>query len=156
MKDETEAVTEDEWLVRRITAERFKRGRDPHSPNAFEPRIKGREIDEDGISLYRLSCLSDATEVLSIVDPAKWSGIGLVRVSVRVIKSLNLTVMIAPDIHVRGHVVIPQMNAADYKAHKWWFEPIKRKLAEEASEELNIIRYPTTSTLDGSEQPAGF
>jgi hypothetical protein len=58
---------------------------------------------------------------------------GLVRVSVSFVKSLGLTVVSKPDARINGHVVIPELNAADYQANKSRFTPVKEKLASEAS-----------------------
>jgi hypothetical protein len=59
MKHEFDPVTDDEWLLRRVHRQYFRN--DPNlliSPSAFEPRVKGREPDVDGISLFRLACLA--------------------------------------------------------------------------------------------------
>lgn len=54
MKSEDDPITDDEWLLRRVRVEKFRTNKLPVvSPNAFEPRIRGRDPDGDGISLHR-------------------------------------------------------------------------------------------------------
>lgn len=61
MKSEDAPITDDEFLLRRVRCEKFRSNEVPRiSPNAFEPRISGRDPDIDGISLYREACLDDS------------------------------------------------------------------------------------------------
>lgn len=143
MKLETDPITDDEWLLRRVRVERFRTDKTPMiSPNAFEPRLRGRDVDTDGISLYRQACLASPEDILAPVPEDKRHEFGIVRVPVSLIKSLGLSVEIRQDHRVPGHVVIPELNASAYEAHKAKFTPIKLRLAEVASEEPNILRYP--------------
>lgn len=130
--------------MRRVRVERFRTDSAPIvSPNAFEPRIKGRDIDHDGISLYREACLSTPADILATVPEAKRCEYAVVRVPVSLLKSLNLSVVIRPDSRVRGHVVIPELNAADYATDKARFTAVKERLAIVASEEGNILIRPS-------------
>lgn len=150
MKPETDPIADDEWLLRRVRVERFRTDKIPIiSPNAFEPRVKGRDIDSDGISLYREACVSVPTDVLATVAEDRRREYGIVRVPVSVLKALNLSVRSLPDARVLGHVVIPELNATAYDADKARFTPIKERLAIAASEEGNIILYPP-ATPDSS------
>jgi hypothetical protein len=144
MKAETDPIADDEWLLRRVRIERFRTDKTPIiSPNAFEPRVKGRDIDHDGISLYREACLSAPADILATVAEDRRHEYGVVRVPVALLKTLDLTVQIRVDPRVRGHVVIPQLNAAAYDANKAQFTPIKERLASEASKEENILLVPS-------------
>lgn len=144
MKDETDPITDDEWFLRRVRVEKFRTDKVPIiSPNAFEPRVKGRDPDADGISLYREECLAQAEEVLTGVSMDRWHEYGIVRIPASLLKSLNLTVRSVPDDRVKGHVVIPELNASDYESDKAKFTPIKERLAAVASENDNILRSPT-------------
>jgi hypothetical protein len=143
MKAETDPITDDEWLLRRVHFEKFKTDEVPIiTPSAFDPRIKGRDPDTDGISLFREACLADPVEVLATIPSDNRHLQGIVRVAVSFIKSLGLSVESKPDERVKGHVVIPELNAAAYKANKARFTPIKLSLATEASKEENIVRWP--------------
>jgi hypothetical protein len=143
MKSEDEPVTDDEWLLRRVRRERFRTDSIPIiSPGAFEPRFNGRDIDVDGISLYRLACINDPADILSQVAEDKRGSIAIVRVSVAFLKSLGLTVLSRPRPGIPGHVVLPELNADDYKANKGKFTPILKELADEASKDENIVRRP--------------
>lgn len=124
-KGETEPITDDEWRLRRVWRDRFG---PPVSPNAFEPRTKGRDIDTTGISLYRKACLESLEEILSTITTDKQPHYGIVQVPVALIKCLNLTVVIEPDERVLGHVVIPELNATAYQADKGKFTATKRPL----------------------------
>ena len=142
MKVETDPISEDEWLLRRVRLDQLPTEEEPRvSPNAFEPRTKGREPDTNGISLYRESCLASPYDILAAVAEAKLPSTGIVRVPVSLLTSLNLAVVIDIDPRVRGHVVVPKLNAVDYMADKPAFTPIKRRLANVASEPGNFL-YP--------------
>src|SRR5438552_2926450 len=143
MKSEDEPVTDDEWLLRRVWRERFRTDSTPIiSPGAFEPRCKGRDIDREGISLYRHACLNDPADILAEVDEDKRPSTAIFRVSVAYLKSLGLSVLCRPRPAIPGHVVIPELNADDYKAAKGKFTPILKELADEASKDENIVRRP--------------
>jgi hypothetical protein len=143
MKPEGEPITDDEWLLRRVRIEKFRTDKVPIlSPNAFEPRIKGRDPDTDGISLYRAACLSDPSEVLATVAPERRHEYGIVQVQVSFLKSLGLSVQSTPDDQIKGHVTIPELNAISYETAKARFTPIKEKLAAEASKDENVVRQP--------------
>jgi hypothetical protein len=138
MKAETDPITEDEWLIRLIWGDRITNRVPVISPNSFEPR-DGRNPDTDGISFYRRDCLSDPNDALCAVPEEKRPRYGMVLVPVSLLISIGLSVRSAPAT-VRGHVVVPELNIADYKSDKARFTPIKLRLAEVASE--NIIRRP--------------
>jgi hypothetical protein len=143
MKTETEAITDDEWLFRRVRIEKFRTDKVPViSPNAFEPRISGRDPDTEGISLYRAACLESPSDVLATIAPDRWHENGIVQVSVSYLKALGLSVQIAPDAQIKGHVVIPELNAIAYATNKAGFTPVKLSLAMEASKDENIVMWP--------------
>jgi hypothetical protein len=140
MKSEDDPSTEDELLLRRVHKDRFPSEKCPFlSPNAFEPRTKGNDVDSDGISLYRAECLTP-DDILSAISEDKRPHTGLVRVSVEFLRSLGLTVVPCPDQDIKGHVVIPELNSEAYKADKAKFTTIKEKLAKTAGTEENIVR----------------
>jgi len=144
MKAETDPITDDEWLLRRVRVEKFRTDKVLRiSPNAFEPRIKGREPDIDGIRFYRAACLADPSEILATIAPERRHEYGIVRISVSLLKSLQLSVKSKPEGRIRGHVVVPELHSRDYESDKSRFTPIKEKLAAQASEEANIVRWPT-------------
>lgn len=143
MKSETDPITDDEWLLRRVYKDRFRSEKAPFvSPNAFEPRIKGQCPDTDGISLCRAECLTDPAEMLAPIPADRRHETGIVRISAAFVKSLGLSVQPRPVDWIRGHVVIPELNATAYKANKAQFTPIKERLASEASKEQNILKRP--------------
>lgn len=147
MKPETDPISDDEWLLRRVPMDRFRTHKLPVvSSNAFEPRVgpKAREPDIDGISFYREACLSNPEAILSMLTPEKQAQYGIVRVRVAFIKSLSMSIEIKPDDRILGHVVIPEMNSARYedKQIKVSIKQIMLKLAEEASKDENIVRQP--------------
>ena len=128
MKDESDVITIDEWLLRRIHYDRFG---PPLSPGAFEPRIKGRNPDTTGISFFRQSCINDPVVILAVVNPGKRAEKGIVRISISLLIQMGLSVVIRPIPEVRGHVEIPEINSTDYKTKKTsqiW--PMLVKIAE--------------------------
>lgn len=153
MKPETDPITDDEWLLRRVRVERFRTDKTPViSPNAFEPRLPGpkvRDPDTEGISLYRQDCLASPDDILATVAEDKRDEFGIVRVPVTLLKTLHLTVEFRQDSRVLGHVIIPELNAPAYAAGKAPFTPILLRLAEVASEDANIVRRPTASSGPG-------
>ena len=144
MKGEDEPISVDELLLRRVRVEKFRTEKAPIiSPNAFEPRIKGRDPDVDGISFYRAACLDDFSAILATISPDRIHEYGIVRVPVTLLHSLQLSVQTKPMEEIKGHVVIPELNSADYEANKASYTPIKEKLAVESSKDENILRWPT-------------
>jgi hypothetical protein len=144
LKLETDPIADDEWLLRRVRVERFRTDNTPIiSPNAFEPRVTGRDIDRDGISLFREACLSAATDILVTVAAEKRHENGIVRIPVSLLFDLKLTVVSSPDPRILGHVVIPELNAEAYQKDKARFTIIKLRLAEVASELANIVHRPS-------------
>lgn len=143
MKSEDDPITDDEFLLRRIWKDRFRTNNVPIiSPNAFEPRFKGRDVDTDGISLYREACLQSPDAILATIPWERRAETGIVRIQVGFLKSLSLSVEKKPGEQVPGHVVIPELNARDYQSDKGRFTAIKYRMAIEASKEENIVRQP--------------
>lgn len=143
MKDEADPITDDEWLIRRIPQERFSTEKvPPISTGAFEPRLKGRDIDLTGISMYRAACLADPLETLATVQEDRRHKCGLVQLQVAFLKSLGLSVQPEHDGRVKGHVVLPELKATDYREQREHLLPKQRKMAEEASREENILKRP--------------
>jgi hypothetical protein len=68
--------------------------------------------------------------------------IGIVRIQVKELRDLGLTVQPRPDPHVKGHVVVPEFNARDFVADKSRFTPSMLALATLASDDSNIVIWP--------------
>ncbi|VTU00521.1 unnamed protein product [Gemmataceae bacterium] len=143
MKAETDPVTEDEWLIRIVHFDKFTGRVPPVSPNAFEPRVKGEHADTTGLSLFREACLRTPEQALDVIAPDKRTLKGLVRVPMTLLLDLRLTARPEPIELVPGHVVIPELNSADYAANKAGFVTPKLRLAEVASE--NVVFRPSSS-----------
>ena len=146
MKTETDPITDDEWLLRRVRIELFRNDQTQIiSPDTFKPRLPGKKVrhpDTEGISLYRQACLESAEDILATVAENRRHEYGIVRIPVSLLKTLKLSVKISQDCIV-GHVVIPELNATAYQENKDNFTSIKEQLATVASEETNILRRPT-------------
>ena len=139
MKPEADPISRDEWLIRLVWEDRFTDRSPIVSPNAFEPR-GGHHPDTDGISLFRSDCLTSYADCLVVVGEEKRLRYGIVQVPVSLLILLALSVKAAPIASVPGHVVIPELNISDYLADKAKLTPIKKRLAEVASD--NILRRP--------------
>lgn len=143
MKDETSPIDDDEWLLRRVWHERFRTDNAPIiSPTAFEPRTKGHDPDDDGISMFRASCQASPKDIFGSIDVEKRALSGIVRLSVAFLKSVGLEVRSDPRGPIKGHVVLPQLNARDYASNKSAFTWLKDALAREASKDENIVVWP--------------
>lgn len=147
MKKETDPVTDDEWLLRRVFVDKFNTSRVPLiSPKAFEPRVNGRDPDITGISLYRLSCLSTPHQVLQGIPSEKRHNSGVVKLQVIAVSSLDtlrLTIRNDSRPPIPGHVVIPELNSSSYSKARPSFTPTLLALAKLASENENIVILPT-------------
>ena len=109
MKAESEPVTPDEILLRLIWETYFRPEDElPIRPNGFGP--KPNEID--GISVFRLACLSSAEAVMSVIAPAKQSRYAIVAIPACAVFALGMTVVSAPIATIPGHAVVPEMNSA--------------------------------------------
>jgi hypothetical protein len=154
-KRESDPISEDELLVRRVWGERFRSDKVPFvSPSAFEPRTTGNSPDLDGISLYRLDCLESASDALrTILDDKKKQQTGVVSVQVlevRSIRLMQLTVAesyedeLKPD-RISGHVVIPELNSSAYSSNKTLIKQAMLDLAIYASAADRILVKPASS-----------
>ena len=144
LKEETEPITDDEWLYRRVHTMRFRTARTPFvSPSAFEPNVKGKYPDTDGISLFRADCLRSAEDILAnISDPEKRKANGVVKLQVSELKSLGLSVKSTPDDNLRGHVSVPELSAGTFVKEKTRCKDCMKKLAELVSPEERIVVKP--------------
>lgn len=129
-------------LIRLVFRDRFTDRAPTISPNAFEPRVKGHHPDTDGISLFRLACVSAPEDVLVVIAADKREVTGLVLLLYSRLLELGLSVTPKPIDTVPGHVVVPELNSIDYERDKAKFTAVKLALAEVASQ--NIHRRPTT------------
>ncbi|MGH7222488.1 MAG: hypothetical protein ACRELF_04635 [Gemmataceae bacterium] len=86
--------------------------------------------------------MADLSEVLATIASERRHEYGIVRIAVSFLRSLDLSVVSKRDERVKGHVVIPQLNAGDYESDKARFTALKVKLATEASKDDNILRRP--------------
>jgi hypothetical protein len=154
-KQESDPISEDELLVRRVRVERFRSNKVPYvSPSAFEPRTKGDSQDVDGISLYRLDCFESALDALrTIAIETKRMETGVVAIQVlevRSIRAMKLSVtesyedVSKPD-RVAGHVVIPELNSREYASKKNDMKQAMFALASYASAADRILVKPSNS-----------
>ncbi len=142
MKPETDPISEDEWLLRRVHSTRYQKRDLPFlSPTAFEPRTTGDASDVDGISLYREACLSNPEDILTGVPPEKLAANGIVRVSVAKLRELGLTVEPVRD-DIVGHCVIPELRVETFKAKKAEVTKLMGQLAEATSAQVAAVRIP--------------
>jgi hypothetical protein len=150
LKDESEPITDDEWLVRRVPANRFRTHKVPYvSPGAFEPRVKGEAPDEEGISLYRLACLGSIQPILDFIgDPRKQLLTGFVRMRVSEIRGLGLSIVADRDNDLVGHVVIPELSA-----EAWRDTEHRRPACRQYMMELAELASRPDAILYGPDQP---
>jgi hypothetical protein len=144
MKPETDPIAADEWLLRLVIRDRFTARVPTISQNTFEPRVKGREPDTNGLSFFRRDCLNDPADALLAMPEEKRPHYGIVQVPVSMLAGLGLSVTNDPIPEVPGHVVIPELNSTDYATAPARFSTAKVRLAEVASENI-LLRPPARS-----------
>lgn len=145
MKSESDAITDDEWPLRRVHRDRFRIGKMPFiSPGAFEPRLPGKshDPDSDGISFYRESCLADPALCLLSVAAEKRSEWGIVRILAAEIRRLGLSVNAAHDEQIPGRVVIPELSASAFVMNRDGCKKLMHDMAVAASAEINVVSKP--------------
>ena len=137
MTPDFEPVAPDEFLIRCVWHDYY----DPAVPvpvlaRAFLPR----KDETDGISVFRLACVSTAEDVLAVFAADKRDGYALALLPFAVLIGMGLTVTPASISTVAGHAVIQEMNVDRCKADKKWCDGIRQQLAVLAS--MNVIRLP--------------
>jgi len=140
MKLETEPISDDEWLLRRVHIQMFRTDVTPLSPNAFRPVTKGTHVDNAGISLFREACQQNSEDILRLMSPERQADNGIVRLRVSDLKKIKLSVVADPISDIPGHVVIPELNAQVYENDKKSLLPVMAQLAEIGND--NILRWP--------------
>ena len=153
MKPETDPISPDEWLIRLVFHTRFTAKAPIIGASAFEPRVVGDAPDVDGISLFRRDCLNEPTDALLAIRETSRSLTGLVQLPVSLFTELGLSVRVKCIPESAGHVVISELNSTVYAANKARFTPIRKRLAEVASE--NILRRPPSTESDDADKKNG-
>jgi hypothetical protein len=147
MKDQGDPVSDNEWILRRVHRDNFITLDPPRiSPYAFKPQVTGRFPDTTGISFYRQDCVVDHNDILAKTDEAKREKYGVVRLPVRLLKSLCLDVERDDDIAapiVLGHVIVPGINSIEYDQDKDAVLPKMKALADYVNEHQEFLRLPS-------------
>ncbi len=150
MKAQSDPITPDEWLLRIIWHDKFVSTRTPIiSPRAFEPRgPKAKKPDDEGISLFRLACLPEPSDVLVNIAADKRPANGIAGLTVADLTTLGFTVGRKdhePEVGqsaILGHVVVPELTWALYAANPSAFTPRLLALAMLASRDGSIFVRP--------------
>lgn len=138
MLHEYDPVEEDEFVLRRV----HRNHCDPNLANlirsgAFTPN----QNDLTGISVFR-ACLVQPTETLTSIEPSRAKEYYVVRLAVRDLRALGLTVEPDPDSNgPPGHAIVRELNRADYVANKSHWRFVLLKLAQLAS--ADIVHRPS-------------
>lgn len=139
MKHEDSEVTDDEYLVRIV--HEFKFTRSGSGLRLKAGVFKPSSSDTDGLSFFRLDCLQVPIESLDSMKAENRHLFGLVKVAVATIRSLGWDVVNNREPRCPGHVIVPQINDADYCKDQGDFRAKLNKLKNEA--ELSIIQLPS-------------
>ena len=146
MKSESEPITDDDWLIRRVHKMYWLAESFPFIiPEAFRPREKGDAPDLTGISVHRLSCLQCLEESLAKVPADKLGAAGLVRFQVSELTALGWSVVTEADNDdpiIPGHCVIPELSVQSYEANKQLRKLGMATLAELASRPNCLVLVP--------------
>lgn len=133
MKSENEPVTPDEFVVRLIWHQFLRPGEPvPVQPVAFKPR----DDETEGISVFRLACLSDPKDTLAAMLPEKRDRYAIAVLPVAELLALGLSVKPARIESVPGHAVIPELNITAVKAGRLWWKELQLKLVALAAKNL--------------------
>jgi hypothetical protein len=128
--DESEPVHESEFVYRRVHDSFFDAALPvPIRSEAFRPS----EQDSSGLSVFRQRFI-DPKGTLTNIDPAKASRYYVVRLAVRDLLGLGMTVVPEPtSTGAPGHAVIPELSWPAYSADKPRAKVLLRELAKLAS-----------------------
>jgi hypothetical protein len=137
MKDENDAVTSDEMLVRLIWEAHYQADlEEPVRKSAFNPK----EFETDGISVFRAACLSAPEDALAVIAEEKRERYAVALIPVVELASLGLSVKPAKIQEIPGHAVLPELNIVDFKQDRNRWVEVSKTLAMLANQ--NIIRRP--------------
>jgi len=129
MKNESEPITTDEFVLRLIWRDYFKQERlGIVTPSAFRPR----KDETDGISVFRSACVENPADVLAVMIPEKRGKYAVAQVSVSQLLNLELSVSPAKIDSVPGHAVVPELNISAVKIDKRHWEMVQEPLALKA------------------------
>ena len=133
MDDELQPIDEDEFVLRRIHVNAYKALLTPPILRiAFEPN----KNDTTGISVYRERFVKPA-DTLTRIDPEKRSSYLVVRLSVRDLHRLGLSINLEPDTNgPPGHAVIPELSWQAFQAEKAKLKRVQVELAALASQAI--------------------
>src|SRR5437763_16920 len=107
MKNEDDPISSDEMVIRLIWCDYFKPELNlPIQPGAFEPR----KNETDGISFFRLACLSDPRDALNVIAEEKRERYAVALLPIAELTALGLTVQPAKIAKVPGHAVVAELN----------------------------------------------
>ena len=136
-RSEEEPISPDESVLRLIWGDYFKPGLALSvQPAAFEPH----KNDTDGISVFRLACLSNPGEALAVIADGKRERYATVSLPIAELAALGLTVRPDKIAKVPGHAVVPELNIESCRADKPRCKTLQKQLAESASR--NIVHRP--------------
>jgi hypothetical protein len=141
MKSEDEPVTPDELVVRLIWHQFLR----PNEPVPVQPvAFKPRDDETEGISVFRLACLSDPRDALAAMLPEKRDRYAIAVLPVAELLALGLSVKPAKIESVPGHAVIPELNITAVKAGRLWWKELQLKLVELAAKNQTPPAEPKT------------
>jgi hypothetical protein len=137
MKPESEPIADDELVIRFVWKDFFRPDTDlPVRPRAFQPR----DHETTGISVYRLKCLADPTDALTVIAPEKRASYALATLSVADLRAIGITVRPDPIPEVAGHSLLAELTSTAVAADKGKWRPILETLARLASR--TVIHSP--------------
>ena len=137
LKSEKEAISSDEWVVRCIWLTRFRQTVPiTISPGAFEPR----NDEVSGISVFRLACVTDPSEILSVFAEEKRPKYGLVKILVSDLNRLGLSVISDLRSPIPGHALIPELTIQSHNSDKTKWRMAEQNLADLAIQ--NVLLWP--------------
>ena len=134
--DELHPVEDDEFILRLVLRAFYK----PYNTPPIEIQcFRPTDRDIDGLSVFREKYLQQPTDALGAIPEAKRGLYGIARLSVRLLRSLGLSLRPNPIPQVPGHALIVELNRPAYEADRERAQKLLTVLATAASADLVLI-----------------
>lgn len=131
--------SDERFILRRVSSAHYTPGNPIEVlPVAFRPSSR----DVDGLSVYFEASEGGVTPAQLAADARPGRQFCVVRLSIRELEKLGLTVVPAPnDDGIPGHALIPEINLESYqcKEHKNSMKELTKRLAELATQGIVLV-----------------
>ncbi len=145
MPDQSDPVSPDEWILRRVPYNELNKLIDPDiTPPISSTAFRPTKNDNDGVSVFR-ELFATPDEVANLYmqqNPGKKCYV--IRVKAEAILEPGLGITLTPDpiIELPGHALIPELNTERYfTLDKNWCKEVQSKISIPLTIQ-NIVHWP--------------